>query len=100
MLAREFEIPVIALSQLSRGLEGRQDKRPQLADLRESGALEQDADVVMFLYRPEIYDRDNVQLKGEAEVIVAKHRAGPTGSAKLVFQSDYTRFENAARREI
>ena len=100
LLAREFEIPVIALSQLSRGLEGRQDKRPQLADLRESGALEQDADVVMFLYRPEIYDRENVQLKGEAEVIVAKHRAGPTGSAKLVFQSDYTRFENAARREI
>jgi replicative DNA helicase len=100
LLAREFNIPVVALSQLSRGLENRQEKRPQLADLRESGALEQDADVVMFLYRPEVYDRDNVQLKGEAEVIVAKHRAGPIGSAKLVFQSDFTRFENAARREI
>ena len=100
LLAREFDIPVVALSQLSRGLENRQEKRPQLADLRESGALEQDADVVMFLYRPEVYDRDNVQLKGEAEVIVAKHRAGPIGIAKLVFQADFTRFENAARREI
>jgi replicative DNA helicase len=96
ILARELEIPIIALSQLSRNLETRGDKRPMLADLRESGSLEQDADVVMFLYRDEVYNRDSPD-KGAAEVIVAKHRSGPTGIVRLVFNGAYTRFDNAAR---
>ena len=95
LLAREFGVPVLALSQLSRSLESRQDKRPTLSDLRESGALEQDADVVMFLYRGEIYEQDP-NLKGFAEVSVAKHRAGPLGLAKLAWLASYTRFENMA----
>jgi replicative DNA helicase len=96
ILARELEVPIIALSQLSRRLEERSDKRPMLADLRESGSLEQDADVVMFLYRDEVYHPDTPD-KATAEVIVAKHRAGPIGTKKLVFLGQYTRFENAAR---
>jgi replicative DNA helicase len=96
ILARELQVPVIALSQLSRGLEQRQDKRPMLSDLRESGALEQDADVVMFLYRDEVYNNDSPD-KGIAEVIVAKHRSGPVGLAKLVFLDHYTKFANMAR---
>ena len=95
LLAREFNVPVLALSKLSRQLESRQDKRPTLSDLRESGALEQDADVVMFLYRGEIYEADP-NLKGFAEISLAKHRAGPLGYAKLAWLATYTRFENMA----
>ncbi|MGH8981494.1 MAG: replicative DNA helicase [Acidimicrobiales bacterium] len=95
ILARELECPVVALSQLSRGLEARQDKRPMLSDLRESGSLEQDADVVLFIYREEIYDPETpIDRRGMAEVIVAKHRNGPTGAAHLVFLSQYARFDN------
>ncbi len=95
IMARELEVPVIALSQLSRGLEARQDKRPMLSDLRESGSLEQDADVVLFLYRESQYDPDiPIDRRDDAEVIVAKHRNGPTGSAHLLFLSQYARFEN------
>jgi replicative DNA helicase len=86
----------VALSQLSRGLELRHDKRPMLADLRESGSIEQDADVVMFLYRDEVYNAESPDL-GTAEVIVAKHRAGPTGTVRLAFLPHYTRFANMAR---
>jgi len=96
ILARELETPVVALSQLSRGLELRADKRPLLADLRESGSIEQDADVVMFLYRDEMYNADSPDI-GTAEVLVAKHRSGPTGKAKLAYLSQYTRFANMAK---
>ncbi|MDX2380506.1 MAG: replicative DNA helicase [Acidimicrobiia bacterium] len=96
VLARELEVPIVALSQLSRNLETRSDKRPMLADLRESGSLEQDADVVMFLYRDEVYNPESPD-KGSAEVIVAKHRAGPIGTKRLVYLGQYTRFDNAAR---
>ena len=96
ILARELEVPVVALSQLSRNLEQRADKRPILADLRESGSLEQDADVVMFLYRDEMYNPESVD-RGSAEVIVAKHRNGPTGKLQLAFLDHYTRFANMAR---
>lgn len=96
ILARELQAPVVALAQLNRGLEQRQDKRPMLSDLRESGALEQDADVVMFLYRDDVYNPESDQ-RGIAEVIVAKHRNGPTGTVKLAFLNQYTRFENMAR---
>jgi replicative DNA helicase len=97
ILARELEVPILALSQLSRNLETRSDKHPVLADLRESGSLEQDSDVVMFLYREEAYNRDDINAKGAAEVIIAKHRSGPTGVVKLVFRGQYTKFGNAAR---
>lgn len=96
ILARELNVPVIALSQLSRNLESRADKRPVLADLRESGSLEQDADVVIFLYRDEVYNRDTPD-RGTAEVIVAKHRNGPIGVTHLAFLDHYTRFANMAR---
>jgi len=96
ILARELDVPILALSQLSRNLETRADKRPMLADLRESGSLEQDADVVMFLYRDEVYNRDSPD-KASAELIIAKHRSGPTGLARLVFRSQYAKFGNAAR---
>ena len=96
VLARELEVPVVGLSQLSRTLESRQDKRPMLSDLRESGAIEQDADVVMFLYRDEVYNPES-QDAGIAEVIVAKHRAGPTDTVRLAFLPQYTRFANMAR---
>jgi replicative DNA helicase len=95
ILARELGCPVVALSQLSRGLEARQDKRPMLSDLRESGSLEQDADVVLFIFREEQYDPDTpIDRRGMAEIIVAKHRNGPTGSAHLVFLNQYARFDN------
>ncbi|GDX34716.1 replicative DNA helicase [Actinomycetes bacterium] len=96
LLAREFKIPILALSQLSRGLESRTDKRPTLSDLRESGALEQDADVVMFLYRDEVYNPDNKDEIGAAELNISKHRAGPLGKVRLAWLAAYTRFENFA----
>ncbi len=96
VLARELSVPIVALSQLSRNLESRTDKRPMLADLRESGSLEQDADVVMFLYRDEVYNNESPD-KGSAEVIIAKHRSGPIGMKRLAFLGTYTRFENMAR---
>ncbi|MGD0797636.1 MAG: replicative DNA helicase [Acidobacteriaceae bacterium] len=97
-LAKEMKVPVVALSQLSRGSEQRAgDKKPLLSDLRESGSIEQDADVVAFIHREEYYDRDNEDVKGKAEIIVAKQRNGPTGSIDLAYIADYTRFENLAR---
>jgi replicative DNA helicase len=94
-LAKELGVPVVALSQLSRGSEQRTgDKKPLLSDLRESGSIEQDADVVAFIHREEYYNRDDEDLKGKAEIIIAKQRNGPTGSVQLAYLSDYTRFEN------
>ena len=95
-LARELEVPLIALSQLSRGPEQRTDKRPMLSDLRESGSIEQDADVVMFLFRPEYYAsaENRQEMEGKAELIVAKQRNGPTGVVPLYFQKAYTRFDS------
>ncbi|HEX2564060.1 MAG TPA: replicative DNA helicase, partial [Acidimicrobiales bacterium] len=96
ILARELECPVVALSQLSRQLELRSDKRPLLADLRESGSIEQDADVVMFIYRDDVYHPDSPD-RGQAEIIVSKHRNGPTGVTRLAFLEQFTRFANMAR---
>ncbi len=96
-LAKELKVPVIALSQLSRQVEKRKDYRPQLSDLRESGALEQDADLVAFIFREDYYERDKPEIEGVSEVIIAKQRNGPTGTVKLAFIKDYTRFENLAK---
>jgi replicative DNA helicase len=95
-LAKEMRLPVVAAAQLSRSNEQRKgsDKKPMLSDLRESGSIEQDADVVCFIHREEYYDRDNEELKGKAEIIIAKQRNGPTGTVHLAYLSDYTRFEN------
>jgi replicative DNA helicase len=102
-LAKELAVPVVALSQLSRATEQRTDKRPQLSDLRESGAIEQDADLVMFIYRQEMYegptDKDGNSLEGRSEVIVGKQRNGPTGIVNLFFHKAYTRFENYSGRQ-
>ncbi|MEE9264685.1 MAG: DnaB-like helicase C-terminal domain-containing protein, partial [Vicinamibacteria bacterium] len=97
-LAKELNIPVVALSQLSRAPEGRGEHRPQLSDLRESGALEQDADVVVFIYREEQYD-STPENKGLAELIIGKQRNGPTGTIRVAFIKEYTRFENLEWRQ-
>jgi len=99
VLARELNVPVLAAAQLSRAVEQRADKEPQLSDLRESGSLEQDADIVMFINRPEIYDKDTIK-KNIAEIKIAKHRNGPTGTVELIFRSNLAKFENAATRVV
>ena len=97
ILAKELNVPVIALSQLSRAVEQRPDHRPMLSDLRESGAIEQDADIVMFLYRDDYYNKES-EKKDIAEVIIAKQRGGSTGTVELLWMGNYTKFVNLERR--
>ena len=99
ILARELNVPVLAAAQLSRAVEQRSDKRPVLSDLRESGSLEQDADIVMFIYRPEVYENDPTK-ENLAEIMVAKHRNGPVGNVQLIFRKNLAKFENAATRHL
>ena len=108
ILAKELDVPVIALSQLSRAVESRTDKRPMLSDLRESGSIEQDADIVMFIYRDEYYRKAEdgeeeiaakAQSKGESEIIIAKHRNGSVGTVKLLFQGNITKFKNPIKTD-
>lgn len=98
-LARELDVPVIAASQLNRGVESREDKRPRLGDLRESGAVEQDADVVMFIYRDEYYNPDKIESKGVAEVVIAKHRQGSVGRVDMAYLPEFTLFADMGRAE-
>ncbi len=99
-LARELNVPVIAISQLSRATEQRENKKPHLSDLRESGSIEQDADLVLFLYREDYYNNDDPDIQGISEIIIAKQRNGPTGSVNLTFIKEFTRFENYTPRVI
>jgi len=96
VLAGDLEVPVLALSQLSRAVESRTDKRPLLSDLRESGSIEQDADMVILLHREDVYERESPRA-GEADLIVAKHRNGPTATVTVAFQGHYSRFSDMAR---
>jgi replicative DNA helicase len=99
ILARELNVPVLAAAQLSRAIEQRSDKEPQLSDLRESGSLEQDSDVVMFIHRPDMYEKVSTR-PNVAEIKISKHRNGPTGTIELIFRSSLAKFENAATREV
>ena len=95
-MAKDFKIPVVVLSQLNRSLENRNDKRPKISDLRDSGCLEQDSDLIMFLYRPAVY-KEKEDYEGHTELNIAKHRNGPTGMVRLVWQDKFTRFLNRSR---